>query len=346
MAYKALDCITSSDIAALGVPSDVADRLYDNLTQIIRTYGPATPQTWQHISKHLLNPDLPFSLHQMMYYGCYRDFGPDPPAWLPDADSAKLTNVGQLLERRGKEFLGSKYKDPISSFSDFQEFSVSNPEDFWKTVLDELSVSFSVPPQCILRDNPSAESHLSHPGGQWLPGAYVNPAKNCLRLNGKRTLDDIMVIWRDEGDDEMPVNKMTLKELWTEVWLVAHALGTLGFEKGSCDCNRYANGCQFCAKAIFTQDLIVRGDKRLPLYSRVVDAQSPMAIVIPTRGSFSMKLRDGDISWHDFLEKVKNLKEVEFVAVERPVRSIHKYPFLFWNHRGTKGNSMDPCNTF
>jgi hypothetical protein len=39
-----------------------------------------------------------------------------------------LTNVGQLLERRGKEFLGSKYKDPISSFSDFQKFSVSNPE--------------------------------------------------------------------------------------------------------------------------------------------------------------------------------------------------------------------------
>lgn len=39
-----------------------------------------------------------------------------------------VTNVGQLLERRGKEFLSSRYKDPISSFSDFQEFSVSNPE--------------------------------------------------------------------------------------------------------------------------------------------------------------------------------------------------------------------------
>lgn len=39
-----------------------------------------------------------------------------------------LSNVGQLLERRGKEFLGSTYKDPVSSFSAFQEFSVSNPE--------------------------------------------------------------------------------------------------------------------------------------------------------------------------------------------------------------------------
>lgn len=42
--------------------------------------------------------------------------------------NAVLTNVGRLLERRGKEFLGSAYKDPITSFSDFQKFSVSNPE--------------------------------------------------------------------------------------------------------------------------------------------------------------------------------------------------------------------------
>lgn len=34
-----------------------------------------------------------------------------------------------------------------------------------------------------------------------------------------------------------------------------------------------------------------------------------MAVVIPARGSsFSMKLRDGDISWHDFLERVKHFK--------------------------------------
>ena len=43
-------------------------------------------------------------------------------------ETAVLTNAGRLLERRGKEFLGSRYKDPINSFSDFQEFSVSNPE--------------------------------------------------------------------------------------------------------------------------------------------------------------------------------------------------------------------------
>ncbi|CAL5326986.1 unnamed protein product [Camellia sinensis] len=350
MAYKALDCITSSDIEALGLPSEVAERFYQNLNEIIRNYGCATSETWQRVSKHLLDPDLPFSLHQMMYYGCYKDFGPDPPAWIPDPERAASTNVGQLLERRGKEFLDSRYKDPISSFSEFQNFSVSNPEVYWKTVLDEISVSFSVPPQCILREN------QSHPGGQWLPGAHLNPAKNCLSLNGKKTLDDIMVIWRDEGDDKMPVNKMTLKELRTEVWLVAHALETLGLDKGSAiaidmpmDVNsvviylaivlagyavvsiadsfaptEIATRLKISkAKAIFTQDFIIRGDKRLPLYNRVIDAQSPIAIVIPSRGSsFGINLRDGDISWHEFLAKVEHFREVEFVAVEQPVEAF------------------------
>lgn len=43
-------------------------------------------------------------------------------------EAAKLTNIGKLLERRGKELLRSSYKNPISSFSDFQEFTVSNLE--------------------------------------------------------------------------------------------------------------------------------------------------------------------------------------------------------------------------
>ncbi|GMY15415.1 probable acyl-activating enzyme 17, peroxisomal [Fagus crenata] len=354
--YKALDHITSSDIEALGISAKLAERIHEKLNEIIRNYGPATPDTWQNICERILTPDLPFSFHQMMYYGCYKDFGPDPPAWIPDPENVKLTNVGQLLETRGKGFLGSKYEDPISSFSDLQEFSVSNPEDYWKTVLDEMSISFAVPPQCIIHESLIGESHSSYLGGQWLPGAFVNPAKNCLSLNSKRSLDDVMVIWRDEGDDVLPLNRMTLWEFRAEVWLVAHAIKTLGLDKGSAiaiDMPMHVNSvviylaivlagyvvvsiadsfasCEIStrlkiseAKAIFTQDLIIRGDKSLPLYSRIVEAQSPMAVVIPTRGSsFSMTLRDGDISWHDFLGRVKHFKDREFAAVEQSVEAF------------------------
>ncbi|KAL0396144.1 UNVERIFIED_CONTAM: putative acyl-activating enzyme 17, peroxisomal [Sesamum calycinum] len=192
--YKSLDCITTADIAALGIPDEKADELRRQLAGIVQNCGAGTPQTWHNIAKHLLTPELPFSFHQMMYYGCYKYYGPDPPAWSPDPDDANLTNVGKLLENHGKEFLGSKYMDPITSFLDFQEFSVKNPEVYWKTLFDKMNISFSVPPVCILREDPT------HPGGHWLPCATTNPANNCLSLNSERTLEDIAVIWRDEGE--------------------------------------------------------------------------------------------------------------------------------------------------
>ncbi|XP_055825588.1 hexanoyl-CoA synthase isoform X2 [Solanum dulcamara] len=349
--HQPLRSVTVEDIQALqGISSDAAAQLHRKLTEVIANYGADATKTWQHISQYLLTPDLPFAFHQMMYYGCYFDYGPDPPAWLPDPEAAKLTNIGKLLERRGKELLGSSYKDPISSFSDFQEFTVSNLEMYWKIVFEEMNISFSVSPECILRET------LLHPGGQWLPGACLNPAKNCLRLNAKRSSSDVVVITRDEGDDEAPVTKLTLEELRSAVWRVAYSIDTLGLEKGSAvaidmpmDVNSVVIYLAIViagyvvvsiadsfapteiatrlmiskAKAIFTQDFISRGGKKLPLYSKVIDSQSPMAIVIPNRSStLNIKLRDGDISWHDFLERVDKSKEIEYIGVELPVEAF------------------------
>lgn len=75
-----------------------------------------------------------------------------------------------------------------------------------------MGIRFSTPPECILREDPA------EPGGIWLPSATSNPANNCLTLSDQRTLDDVAVIWRDEGDDELPLNKMTIKELRASVW--------------------------------------------------------------------------------------------------------------------------------
>lgn len=84
MSYKSLDSVSLSDMLNLGISSETATQIHDKLTEIINNYGSATPETWKQISTRVLHPDLPFSFHQMMYYGCYLDFGPDPPAWLPD----------------------------------------------------------------------------------------------------------------------------------------------------------------------------------------------------------------------------------------------------------------------
>jgi len=59
------------------------------------------------------------------------------------------------------------------------------------------------------------------------------------------------------------------------------------------------------AKAIFTQDVIRRDTKTLPMYAKIVEAVSPPAVVIPfdTGGPLApgTSLREEDLSWSDFL---------------------------------------------
>lgn len=82
--HISLDCVAASDIAALGIPPDAAERLHGRIAEIILIYGPATPDTWRQISTRVLSPDLPFAFHRMLYYACFNGFGDDPPAWIPD----------------------------------------------------------------------------------------------------------------------------------------------------------------------------------------------------------------------------------------------------------------------
>lgn len=85
MAYKAVAEVTAEEIAATGVPMEEAWRIHLGLRKVISERGGSGPEAWDAISKRLLSPTLPFPLHQMLYYGCYRDFGSNPPAaWIPD----------------------------------------------------------------------------------------------------------------------------------------------------------------------------------------------------------------------------------------------------------------------
>lgn len=235
------------------------------------------------------------------------------------------------MEVNGPKLLGSSYRDPISSFNHFYRFSVENQEVYWSMVLKQLAVKFKQEPMSIL-----STSDRSKKGGTWLQGAVLNIAECCLLPcpSLKRTDDSTAIIWRDEGLDDYPVNRMSLKELRSQVITVAHALDAI-FEKGDpiaidtpMTCNAViiylaiilggfvvvSIADSFApqeigsrmgvskAKAIFTQDFIVRGGKKVPLYSRVIQGTSSKAVVIPAIGdSLGIMLRDGDMSWKDFL---------------------------------------------
>jgi acetyl-CoA synthetase len=55
------------------------------------------------------------------------------------------------------------------------------------------------------------------------------------------------------------------------------------------------------AKLIFTQDVIVRGGKELPLYLKILEAEPEKVVVLPGKQQVEADLRNTDLSWGDFL---------------------------------------------
>ncbi|CAA0818414.1 Probable acyl-activating enzyme 18- peroxisomal [Striga hermonthica] len=322
------------------------------------SYGLEGKELWRSImDRKLLKPWDPHSLHQLVYYAVYSNYdeslhGP-PPYWFPSLNQSKNTNLGRLMESHCPKLLGESYRDPITSFKQFHQFSVQHPEIYWQLILNELSVQFLVPPKCILDT-----SNESKKGATWLPGAVLNIAHCCLHSSDllKKHDDSLAIVWRNEDRDDENVEHMTLKELREQVMLVANALES-AFSRGDAIAidmpmtttaviiylaivlsglvvvsiadsfapQEIATRLRVSkAEAIFTQDFILRGGRRFPLYSRVVEAGPDKIIVIPSTGiDVAVQLRNQDLSWKAFLESAYRLPRSNYYSpVYQPVDAI------------------------
>ncbi|XP_023533695.1 probable acyl-activating enzyme 18, peroxisomal [Cucurbita pepo subsp. pepo] len=340
--------LSIEDFVEAGLNPEAALELLNILQNALFMVKTSDPRDiWRELmSRTVLKPSHPYGLHQLVYYSVYADWnfssnGP-PPYWFPSLHQSKLTNLGRIMELYGPKLLGASYKDPISSFRLFQEFSSQNPEIYWSIVLEELCVTFQKPPRCILDMTEKLK-------GKWLPDSILNIAHCCLLPSSRPFRDDnsLAIVWRDEGCDDSNVNHMTLKELREEVMLVANALDAT-FSKGdaiaidmpltvnavviylaivlaglvvvsiadSFAANEVAVRLQISkAKGIFTQDFILRGGRKYPLYSRVIERGSCKAIVIPATGNrLEVNLREQDLSWEEFLSTAKDLPRSNYYS--------------------------------
>ncbi|PIA53901.1 hypothetical protein AQUCO_00900461v1 [Aquilegia coerulea] len=355
--YGSISEVSIENIITTGLSLEEARFFHSKLQSAIsQTRNPK--ELWREISEQrLLQPFHPHDLHQMIYYSVYFNWdvssnGP-PLYWFPSLLQSKLTNLGRVMEAHGTKILGKSYQDPIASFDLFQKFSVQHPEVYWSIVLKELAVKFRKEPRCIL-DTTDKTKH----GGNWMPDAVLNIAECCLLPSDhlKKQDDTVVVVWRDEGFDDSRVNSLTLKELRDQVMMVANALDVT-FSTGDAiaidmpmtvtaviiylaivlaGCVVVSIADSFAAKeiatrlrvskakGIFTQDFIVRGGKKFPLYSRVVDANSCKAIVVPSVGKdVEIQLREYDLSWKDFLSRVSHLpRPNDYYPVYQPIDSV------------------------
>ncbi|HMF12421.1 MAG TPA: AMP-binding protein [Gemmataceae bacterium] len=303
---------TATDLIDLGLTADEARNLLPRLESVWNAGAPET--TWHTISQTILTPRHPFVLHQFLFQKAYENWdrgsqGP-PPAWSPTTDSIRKTNIAQFVAEHG-----------ISDYSWLHAWSVNNRAEFWGTFVRNVGIRFARP--FIQVCDSSARTRAP----RWFVGGELNIVESCFTSPA----DQFAVLHQLEGGS---LSCLTRGELRALVNRVSNGLVRAGLQPGDAiaidmPMNAAAvaiylgivqAGCVVVSiadslapeevavrlkladtKAIFTQDVLRRGGKELPLYEKVLAAELPRAIVLPAGESLAARLRDGDLEWDAFL---------------------------------------------
>ncbi len=242
----------------------------------------------------------------------------EQPFWNPTKESIKRSNIYKMMQ-----------KCDFKNYRDLWKWSVTNKEDFWERTVQELGIKLHQKHSSILDISRGVEN------AEWLKNAKLNIVDSCFQNNDESTA----LIFQEEGK---PIQKNTQKELLSLVNRIANGLEGLGLKSGdkiaidmpmtleavafylagikagmpivtiadSFTPNEMAVRLKITApKVIFTQDVLRRKGKEFPLFSKVVEANAPKAIVLIVSEK-KCTIRNGDIYWDDFLSS-----NVEFTTV-------------------------------
>lgn len=137
--------------------------------------------------------------------------------WYPGEES-KESNIVKFIEKVNNE-LGKN----ITNYSELYDWSIDNPEEFWRIVWEESNIIYSKNYTSIM--SPVERQGKSIPRPAWFEGSELNFAENLLKYND----DSLAIIHWNEKDDPL---RITFHELRLKVAKVAHGLKELGVKKG------------------------------------------------------------------------------------------------------------------
>jgi len=302
----------------LGLSQEISESIAESTNKILDEHN--NQSVWKKISKEVLNPDIPFEVHQYLFDVTYSTTGNKTPnpCWIPSAEDIENANITSFSRDHN-----------LDDYLELHEWSLCNRELFWESITKVLKIIFKTAPSRTADFN-----DIKKP--KWYPDASMNIADSCFNQPENETA----VIYQKEGGE---LKKMTYGELDKLSNKVANGLAEMGIEKGSAlavdmvmtveSVAIYLGiikaGCVVVsiadslapaevqkrleiseAVAVFTQDIIIRGDKELPLYEKVLEAHPKKAVVLPARDEIELKIRDNDISWADFLSENDEFESV------------------------------------
>ncbi|MDA0322262.1 MAG: AMP-binding protein [Verrucomicrobia bacterium] len=231
-------------------------------------------------------------------------------AWTPTAQDIDHANVTALMRELD-----------VGTYEELHRWSVDHRTEFWRWTINKLGIRLRSPFGEIIEPGSGVEAPT------WLPGAQLNIVESCFSHDP----ESAAVVHQSPGGD---LYRWTLADLEKVTNRVVNGLAEMDLERGAAiavdmpmtpesiavylgiikaghtvvsiadsfaapeiaERLRLGN-----ARLLFTQDVLMRGQKTLPLYGKVQQADAPRAIVIPAGESMSEPLRANDLDWRDFL---------------------------------------------
>jgi len=141
---------------------------------------------------------------------------PPPVLWTPPPDARRTTRIGAYLD-----WLERTDGRSFADYDALLRWSIDDLDAFWTSVWRFFEVRSATDPGPAL-----AEDRM--PGARWFPGARLNWAEHCLRLDGRGD-DDVVLIGRSQTRDRVT---LTAGQLRDEVARVRAGLQRLGVGRG------------------------------------------------------------------------------------------------------------------
>ena len=241
-----------------------------------------------------------------------------PFFWQPSERIIKESNIYKMMLRYGFE-----------NYEDFWKWSVQEKAEFWETTIKNLEIKLEKEYTSILDISQGVEN------AQWLKNAKLNIVDSCFQNKNEATA----LLFQEEGKS---IQKVSQAELLALVKKIANGLVEQGLVSGdkiaiympmtleavaiylaaikagisvvtiadSFTINEISVRLKITEpKLIFTQDIFQRAQKELPLFSKVLEANGPKAVVLKVSKE-PILLRKEDMYWHEFLSENSNFDTV------------------------------------
>lgn len=239
--------------------------------------------------------------------------------WSPSKKIINNSNIGKMMQ-----------KHSFTNYNDFWKWTVENKTTFWEDTVSNLNIVQSKKYNQILNTDAGVEN------AKWLYGAKLNIVDSCFQNDNDATA----IIFQKTNKE---IQKISQKELLELVNKIANSFQSFNVNIGDTIAIDLPMTIEAVAiylaalkagikvativdsfsakeiavrfnitkpKLVFTQDVIKRGAKTIPLYTKVLEA-NPEKVIVISIDNIKPSIRKEDVFWTDFLSNNSEFESIK-----------------------------------